>query len=229
MEPYIGVVFYILFFFWEVILLAHYLKLIRTKPYQPQIKINEEEGLQMDYLPEEIVHMLSIEKANYFSESMAKVNSVILLKLFQNGALKTKIEESDRVKLLKVSKEKNLPKVEQQILTLFQEADKKKKKGTELQLNQMKWKVFGYQKVRDVSNLINQELKEKLKEKKLLNKTAFENIERITKEIFLNFILLFVVYGITYLSFIPTMVGMMIAILFTLCNMTLRIFGKKKN
>ncbi len=183
----------------------------------------------MDYLPEEIVHMLSIEKANYFSESMAKVNSVILLKLFQNGALKTKIEESDRVKLLKVSKEKNLPKVEQQILTLFQEADKKKKKGTELQLNQMKWKVFGYQKVRDVSNLINQELKEKLKEKKLLNKTAFENIERITKEIFLNFILLFVVYGITYLSFIPTMVGMMIAILFTLCNMTLRIFGKKKN
>lgn len=93
----------------------------------------------------------------------------------------------------------------------------------------MKWKVFGYQKVRDVSNLINQELKEKLKEKKLLNKTAFENIERITKEIFLNFILLFVVYGITYLSFIPTMVGMMIAILFTLCNMTLRIFGKKKN
>ena len=95
MKPYIGVIVYILFIFWEILLLWRYLKMIKTKKYEPRIKSDhKEEPLQIQYTPDEIAHMLSIEKGNYFSESMAKVNSVLLLMLFAKGNLGPKIEGS---------------------------------------------------------------------------------------------------------------------------------------
>jgi len=226
MEPIVGLIFYLLFFLWELILLIRYLRLIVEKTYVPKLKLKKEE-MQMEYLPEEIIHMISIDKGNYFSESMSKVNSVILLELFRNSDLKTEIKD-DKLGNLKISKRKDLPIVEQEILNLFQSTEKKNQNKEPIKMNQMKWKVFGYQKVRSISEKINETMKENLNKRKFLNKVAFENIERISKELFFNFILLFIIIGITYLSFIPTVFGLIFAVLITLANMVFGFWAKKR-
>lgn len=228
MEPYIGVIFYILFFFWEIYLITRYLKLIRTKKYEPRWNNQEEILLQMDYLPEEIAHMFSIEEGNYFSESMSKVNTTILLDLFQEKYLKAEIGEKNQIKRIKSEKKQGMDKIQKEVWNLVSDSEKRLRPGYHLKMRDLKWKVFGYQRLRQSSQKINQILNNRLKEKRLLCKTSFETIDRIAREIFLNFILLFVVYGITYLSFIPTMEGMILAILFTLCNMILGFIAKKR-
>lgn len=231
MKPYIGVILYIVFILWEILLLWRYLKMIKTKVYEPRIKLNDqEEPLQIQYSPDEIAHMLSIEKGNYFSESMAKVNSVLLLELFANGDLGPKIEGSGRVRRLQVAdreKTKEDTPNEQEVMYLFQN-EQEKCQPEKLHMQDVKWKVFSYHNVRMTAQAINERLKDNLRKKELLNKTAFENIDKISKEVFFNFVLLFVVYGITYWSFIPTMTGMFIAAVFTICNMGLGFWAKKR-
>jgi len=231
MKPYIGVILYIIFIFWEMLLLWRYLKMIKTKRYEPRIKLNpEDEPLQIQYTPDEIAHMLSIEKGNYFSESMAKVDTVLLLQGFANGYLETKVGEAGRIRSLKIADgevTKEASPNEQEIMYLFQ-TEQEKRAPEKLHIKDIKWKVFSYHDVRETAKAINERLKENLRKRKLLNKTAFENIDKISTEIFVNFILLFVAYGITYLSFIPTMVGMFLAAVFTICNMGLGFWAKKR-
>ena len=69
MKPYIGVIVYILFIFWEILLLWRYLKMIKTKKYEPRIKSDhKEEPLQIQYTPDEIAHMLSIKRKLFFGK-----------------------------------------------------------------------------------------------------------------------------------------------------------------
>ena len=231
MKPYIGVIVYILFIFWEILLLWRYLKMIKTKKYEPRIKSDhKEEPLQIQYTPDEIAHMLSIEKGNYFSESMAKVNSVLLLMLFAKGNLGPKIEGSGQLRRLQVvdpEKTKEDTPNEQEVMYLFQN-EQEKCQPEKLHMKDVKWKVFSYQNVRTTAQAINERLKENLRKKKLLNKTAFETIDKISKEVFVNFVLMFVAYGVTYWSYIPTMTGMFIAAVFTVCNMGLGFWAKKR-